>query len=162
MPQLEFATFASQIFWLTVTFGILYLIMARSALPTVREVLQNRETRISEDLKKAEKLKEEAESAEADFTSVLIKARGKAGDFIGSAQEKASSESEKRHAKLDETFARQAKESEHRIEVIKKEAVEEMTPVAIDLAQNMVNKLIGVNVDKKKVEKAVLSSGDAQ
>ena len=63
MPQLDFATFASQIFWLVVTFGVLYLIMARSALPVIREVLQTRQTRIFEDLRKAEKLKEEAQEA---------------------------------------------------------------------------------------------------
>jgi F-type H+-transporting ATPase subunit b len=160
MPQLEFATFASQIFWLAVTFGILYLVMAKSALPVVREVLQNRQTRITEDLKKAEKLKEEAESAEADFTSVLVTAKGKAGVLLGNVREKASVEADKRHAKLDETFSRQAKESEHRIDVIKKEAVAEMSPV--DLARDIVKILIGVSLDKNKIEKAVLVSGEDQ
>lgn len=162
MPQLDFSTFASQIFWLVVTFGVLYLIMARSALPVIREVLQTRQTRIFEDLRKAEKLKEEAESAEADFTSVIVNARGKAGVLLGKVREKATAESEKRHTKLDETFARQAKESEHRIDIIRKEAISEMTPVTVEITREMVKKLINIDVENKKIEKLALSLGEKQ
>jgi F-type H+-transporting ATPase subunit b len=159
MPQLDLSTFASQIFWLVVTFGVLYLIMARSALPVIREVLQTRQTRIFEDLRKAEKLKEEAESAEADFTSVIVNARGKASNTLAKVREKASAESEKRHAKLDDTFSRQAKESEHRIEIIKKEAVSEMVPVTVEITREMVKKLVNIDVDNDKIEKLALSLG---
>jgi F-type H+-transporting ATPase subunit b len=159
MPQLDISTFASQIFWLVVTFGVLYLIMARSALPVIREVLQTRQTRIFEDLRKAEKLKEEAESAEADFTSVIVNARGKASRTLAKVREKASAESEKRHAKLDDTFARQAKESDHRIEIIKKEAVSEMVPVTVEITREMVKKLVNIDVDNDKIKKLALSLG---
>ena len=155
MPQLEFATFASQIFWLATTFVILWIIMSRSAIPTIREVLQNRQTRISEDLRKAEKLKEEAESAEADFTSVIVNARSKASTMLSKVRDQADEEAESRNAKLDETFARHARESEHRIEVIKKEAIEQMTPVTIEVTQEILKKLINVKVDKAKVEKSI-------
>lgn len=162
MPQLDISTFASQIFWLVITFGILYLIMARSALPVIREVLQTRQTRIFEDLRKAEKLKEEAEEAEADFTSVIVNAREKAATTLFKVREKAALESEKRHAKLDETFARQAKESEHRIENIKKEAVSQMVPVTTEIAIEMVKKLINVDVDNKKIGKLASSLSSKQ
>lgn len=157
MPQLEFDTFASQVFWLFVTFGILYLIMARSALPTIREVLLNRQSRISEDLIKAEKLKEEAESAEEDFTSVIVNARSKASTMLAKVRDDSALEAERRHAKLDETFVRQAKESDHRVEVLKKEAVSAMAPVTVEVTQKIVKKLINVSVDKKEIEKVALS-----
>lgn len=162
MPQLEFATFASQIFWLAVSFGILYLIMARSALPVVREVLHNRQSRISDDLKKAEALKTEAEQAEADFTSVITTARLKASETLAAAREKADKEAEKRNAKLDETFQRQAKEAEHRVDVIRKEAIEKMAPIAADTAADIVKKLVGLNIDHKKIEQLLADSGIKQ
>ncbi len=156
MPQLEFATYASQIFWLAVTFCILYFVMARNALPVIREVVQNRQTRISEDLKKAEKLKQEAESTEADFTSAVVSARQKASSFINEARTKADKEAAKRQAGLDETFARQAKDAEHRVEVIKKEAREKLLPVTIDFASEALKKLANVEVDRKTIEGVVL------
>lgn len=155
MPQLEFANFASQIFWLIVSFSVLYLIMARSALPTIREVLQNRQTRISEDLKKAEKLKAEAETAEADFTSLVTEARQKASELIAQAKSDSDRESADRHANLDENFARQEKDGQNRIKIIEKEAIEAMTPVAVDVASDMVKVLINLDADKKEIEKLV-------
>lgn len=160
MPQLDFTTFASQIFWLATTFIVLWFIMARTAIPTIRDVLQNRQTRISEDLRKAEKLKEEAESAEADFTSVIVNARSKASTMLAKVRVEASEEADRRNAKLDETFARQAKESEHRIEVIKKEALSEMAPVTVEVTQEILKKLINVKVEKAKVEKAISAVGE--
>ncbi len=160
MPQLDLTTFASQIFWLATTFFVLWFIMARTAIPTIRDVLQNRQTRISEDLRKAEKLKEEAESAEADFTSVIVNARGKASTMLAKVRDEAAVEADRRNAKLDETFARQAKESEHRIEVIKKEALSEMAPVTVEVTQEILKKLINVKVDKTKVEKVVSALGE--
>lgn len=156
MPQLDFATYASQIFWLAITFGLLYLIMAKSALPTIREVLHNRQSRISEDLKKAENLKTEAESAQADFTSVITSARNNASAILHKERERATRESDERHAKLDETFSRQNKESEHRIEIIKKEAKETMEPIAVDAAIDIIKKITGMKADKKKVKEATL------
>lgn len=153
MPQLDFATYASQIFWLAVTFGLLYIIMAKSALPDVREILQSRHARISDDLKKAEKLKAEAEDAEADFTSVITSAKLKASKALSEARQKAEAEADKRHAKLDETFARQAKESEHRIDVIRKETADKMAPVAIEMAADIVKKLAGIKIDKSALAK---------
>jgi F-type H+-transporting ATPase subunit b len=160
MPQLDFATYASQIFWLAVTFGLLYIIMAKSALPGVREVLQSRHSRITDDLKKAEKLKEEAEAAEADFTSVITTSRSKASQLLGSARDKAAKEAERRNEKLDETFARQSKEAEHRVEVLKREVTEEMNPIIVDSAREMLKKLINVNVDAKAVEKVAAGFSD--
>ncbi|MCE3233506.1 MAG: H+transporting two-sector ATPase subunit [Rickettsiaceae bacterium] len=155
MPQLDFATYASQIFWLAVTFGLLYIIMAMTALPRVREVLQNRQTRISDDLIKAEKLKVEAEEAEADFTSVIATARAKASALLGDVREKAAAEVQVRNEKLDETFSRQAKEADHRIAIIKKEVASEMAPVVVDAAKDMIKKLININVDTKIIENKV-------
>lgn len=156
MPQLDFSTYAAQIFWLAVTFVVLYFMMAKAALPTVREVLQNRQTRISEDLKKAEKLKEEAKEAEADFTSALADARQKAATMLSDVREKAAKEAEVRHARLDETFARQARESEKRVETLRQESQEKIFPVVVDIAQSMVSKLIQANVDAKNIEKVAL------
>jgi len=160
MPQLDFTTYASQIFWLVITFGLLYIIMAKSALPTVRDVLQSRQARISDDLKKAEKLKAEAQDAEADFTSVITAARQKASTLLNDSRIKADKEAEVRNAKLDETFARQAKESEHRIEVIRREANEKMAPITIEVATDIVKKLAGIKVDKSTLTKIAAKHAD--
>ena len=46
MPQLEITTFPSQIFWLVVSFLMLYLIMSRIIIPRISFVIKKRETEI--------------------------------------------------------------------------------------------------------------------
>ena len=60
LPQLDIETYASQIFWLIVTFIVLYFLVAKIAMPRIAEVLEGRQERIEDDLDKAETLKKEA------------------------------------------------------------------------------------------------------
>ena len=60
MPQLDFSTFPSQIFWLAVIFVLLYLLMARVALPRVSAMIDARKARIEGDLERAAQMKTEA------------------------------------------------------------------------------------------------------
>ena len=75
MPQLESATFISQIVWLAVTFLALYVVMARIALPRIGEVLEARQDRIAHDLDTAASLKAEAEAALAAYETSIAEAR---------------------------------------------------------------------------------------
>ena len=60
LPQLDVQTYASQIFWLVVSFIVLYFLVAKVAMPRISEVLEERQERIEDDLDKAETLKKEA------------------------------------------------------------------------------------------------------
>ena len=67
MPQLDITTYSSQIFWLIVTFGVLYYLVVRKALPHISEVLESRQAKIDDDLKIAAARKEEAGQVLAEY-----------------------------------------------------------------------------------------------
>jgi len=81
MPQLNFADFAPQLFWLAVTFILLYLAMARLALPRVARVLDERERKLEDDLARAEKLKAEADETLAAYNKALASKNCKTVDI---------------------------------------------------------------------------------
>lgn len=151
MPQLDLSTFPSQLFWLAITFLGLYLLMARKALPTVREVLQNRHERINSDLEKAAAVKEEAESAKQNYTSALQSARAEANHLLSDATQRIKADAQSRHAQLDETLARQIAETEALMEKTRKEALVRMQAVSVELSQIIVEKLVGVKADPTKL-----------
>ena len=68
-----------QLFWLALTFGLLYVLLKRFALPRVGEVIEERRERIERDLEKAEKLKAETQLALSNYELALAEARTKAG-----------------------------------------------------------------------------------
>ncbi len=154
MPQLEFSTFASQILWLFVTFGLLYYVLAKHSLPRVREVLQSRQDRIRGDLDKADELKRQAETIEHDYNKALKKARLEASEQVSKTKETLKEDAEARHAKLDEMFARQNRETEQRITQFRKEASDALAQTTEDLVSSIAKKLIGVNVTKTQAQKA--------
>ena len=78
MPQLETHTFATQIFWLIVTFVPLYLLLWKVALPRIADILESRQNRIDHDLARADTLKVEAEEVMASYREEQAKARAEA------------------------------------------------------------------------------------
>jgi len=152
MPQLEFATYASQIFWLAIIFAILYIYLAKGSLPVIREVLHNRQSRISSDLQKAESLKEQAEAAEEDFTTVIAEARQKAHHLLADEKARIDAEEAARNAKIEQNFAQQNKEAENRVALLRKEAAAKLVPIAAEAAVLMVEKLVGTKVEIKRAE----------
>lgn len=155
LPQLDPSTFATQIFWLAVTFIALYLLMSRVALPRVRDVLEERERRITDDLEKAQRLKDEAEAVLAEYEKALADARASAQALFAQAAEKANAESAKRQQDMSQKLAKQLETAESRVQAAKTEALDNIRQVATDVARDAVARLIGGDIAEDEAAKAV-------
>ena len=82
MPQLDVATFAPQLFWLAISFMVLYLLMAKLGLPQVSAAIQARRSRLDDDLARAAQMKAEAEAVMAAYEQSLATARAQAQTSI--------------------------------------------------------------------------------
>ena len=71
LPQLNPADFSPQLVWLAITFAVLYLILARVALPRIGEVIEERKDRVQRDLDAAERFKAETDAALAAYEKAL-------------------------------------------------------------------------------------------
>ena len=155
MPQLNFADFAPQLFWLAVTFILLYLAMARLALPRVARVLDERERKLEDDLARAEKLKAEADETLAAYNKALADARGQAQADLQRAAEAIAEENAKREATLSAALAERTRAAEQGIAAAKQAALADIRTVATDSAAAMVQKLIGAPLPADQVRAAV-------
>jgi F-type H+-transporting ATPase subunit b len=155
MPQFNPEWFASQIFWLFVTFVVLYLLMSRIALPRVAEILQERREKVSEDLAKAERLKNEAQEVYDAYEAELRKAREDAQKVLREANDEIAAEQARRHEAYTKELNEQLEQAERRIEDAKKEALGNLDGVAAEIAQSATKKLIGGQIGKDKAQSAV-------
>jgi F-type H+-transporting ATPase subunit b len=152
MPQFDPAVWVPQLVWLAVTFVVLYLLMAKIALPRVGEVLEEREQRINESLRKADGLKRDAEDAVAAYEKTMTDVRAKAAQELKAAHDRAAEEAAKRNAELGERLASQISAAEVRIHQAREAAIGGLREVAIAAAGAAVDRLIG-----QKLESAALT-----
>lgn len=155
MPQLEPSGFAPQLVWLVITFAVLYLVMARVALPRIAEVLEERQTRISHDLDEAERLKKETEKAIADYEAALGQARAQAQAVAGATRARVGAEAGKAKAELDARLADEGKAAEARILAARDQAIAGIGAAAEDITRAVVRQLLGTEADANAVRAAV-------
>jgi F-type H+-transporting ATPase subunit b len=152
VPQIETATFASQIFWLIVAFVTLYWLLSRRALPRLTEVLEARQDRIAADLDEAERLRREAEAALTSYQALIAKAQDEAHALLAETQTRLQAEAAKRQAELDARLAEQLSEAEARIAEARQSALKELEEAAVMVAQSALERLAGLKVAKKTAQ----------
>ncbi len=154
MPQLDFATFPNQIFWLLVTLVVIYFILSRFALPRIASVLAERQGTITGDLAMAEELKQKALEAEEAYNRALAEARAEAQKIVAENKARMQTELDAAIAKADAEIAAKLAESEAAIAEIRKGAVKAVKQVATETAKEVV-KVLGFKPDPKLITKAV-------
>jgi F-type H+-transporting ATPase subunit b len=154
MPQLDFASFPNQIFWLAVTLVAIYWVLSRIALPRIGGVLADRQGTITSDLTAAEEFKLRAKEAEAAYERALVEARADAQKIVLQARAEIQKDLDAATAHADAEIAARASESEHRIGEIRAGAMEAVVAVAREAAADIVAAM-GGKADAKAVAKAV-------
>ena len=155
LPQLDATKFAPQVIWLVLSFAILYLLMARLALPRINRVLEERQRRIDDGLAKAESLRDEAARVLEAYEAAIDEARTEARTIVRTAAAEFAESSAKRHAELAERLGAEIAEGEKRIAEAKERALANVRDAAIEIARAASEKLIGEAADETILHGAV-------
>lgn len=159
MPQLDPIWFSSQLFWLGVTFVLLYIAMARTIVPTIAGVLQHRREKISNDLEKASVFRKDAEKMEIAYKTSMEKAYSGAAEMFAKANIEAAEYANKKHAELDAKLHEKTSDAEKKISAARDAAYQEISAVSSDLALEIVEKLTNIKVNRQKAEAAIKTAG---
>lgn len=157
LPQFAFETWASQIFWLVITFAVLYFILSRFILPKIDQGLTNRGDRIADDLDEAARMNQDAKQAEADFTQAVNDAKAKAHNISETTRKSVDAEIEAEVAEAEAEFARNQAEADARIAKVKASAMAKVDDVANDTVAAILDKVAGISVTPAAVKSAVTS-----
>jgi F-type H+-transporting ATPase subunit b len=155
MPQLDLSTFPSQIFWLAVFFTVLYLLMAKLAIPRIERVIDERRDRVENDLDKAGQMKSEAEAVITAYEKALADARHQAQLTMKETSDKLAALAAERQRQAGAVIAERTSIAEKRIAAAKSAALADLRGVAVDVARSAAAKLIGGTVDEARAGAAV-------
>lgn len=155
MPQLDPSSFPMQLFWLAITFTVLYVLMAKVALPRIGSVLEARTAKIDGDLSAAAKSRDQAIALAEAHELRLAQARDEARAFVREAFQTMQTEATKREAAVSAQIGAEAKAADLRIAEAKHKALGELRSVAIEAVTAATQKLIGEAAPEAEIAEAV-------
>jgi F-type H+-transporting ATPase subunit b len=154
-PPFQKETFASQLVWFAIFFVALYLIMSKLALPRVGAILAQRRERIEDDLKAAQRLRQDSDAELAAYEKALAEARGRAQTIASETRERLNAEADRARKVLEAELNAKLAEAERIISGTKEAALANVRGIAVDAAAAIVERLIGAAPAGKAVETAV-------
>ena len=154
-PPFDSGTYASQLIWFAIAFVLLYVLMSRVALPRVGAIVEARADKIAGDLAAAQKLKDETDTAIADYEKKLADARANAQGIAGQTRDKLTAEADVRRKTLEAKLNEHLLDAEKTILQTKTAAMSNVRSIATDAASAIVERLIGNKPDQASVTTAV-------
>lgn len=154
-PPFDPTFFASQLFWLAITFGLLYLLMSRLALPRVSAIIETRQNRIRQDLDEAGRLKNESDAAHAAYEKELFDARNRAHAIGLKARGEAKAAIEAERTRVEAELGAKLGAAESRIAAIKAKALSEVGRIAAETTSVIVGELLGRSPSAAEIASAI-------
>ena len=155
MPQLNPEFWVSQIFWLTLTFGILYVVLSKLILPKISSNLELRKSQIQENIEAADKQREESEKKLKEFEEIILKNKLEAKNIFRITQEKALKDINSKREILEKQIDDEIKKAEQEINELKKTAPEKINKIAIETSSEILKNLIGAEVNSSSISAIV-------
>ena len=155
MPQLNPEFWISQIFWLTLTFGILYIVLSKLILPKISANLELRKSQIQENVEAAEKQRESSETKLKEYDSIILKSKLEAKNIFKDVREKVIKDINSKKETLDKQIDVEIQKAEKEIDLLRKSAPEKINKIAIETSSELVKKLIGADVNNSSISAIV-------
>ena len=155
MPQLNPEFWVSQIFWLTLTFGILYIVLSKLILPKISANLESRKSQIQENIEAADKQRESSETKLKEYDEIILKSKLEAKNIFKDAREKTLKDINSKREILDKQIDEEVKNAEKEIEILRKSAPEKINKIAVDTSSELLKRLIGTDVNNSSISAIV-------
>jgi F-type H+-transporting ATPase subunit b len=155
LPQMDITTFPSQVFWLIITFGVLYLFMWRTAIPKLRNTIEERQDKILLDINEAEKLKTDAEKTLKEYEEKMQSVSKKASDIINNAKNNSDVMLDEIKKKQELKLTEMLIKSKARIEKQYEESKTQIEKAKIDTVKMISSKFISDLPNDEEIRKEI-------
>ena len=155
MPQLNPEFWISQIFWLIITFGILYVLLSKLVLPKISNNLEIRKSQILENIEAAEKQREDSDEKIKQYEEIIREAKVESKNYFNETREEILQSISKKKDILNTQLDNEIKESEIEVQDFMDKAPEKVNKIAIEASKDLIHKLIGVEVNNSSLSAIV-------
>ena len=155
MPQLNPEFWISQIFWLTLTFGILYILLSKLILPKISKNLEIRKSQILENIEAAEKQRKESEQKIKEYDKIINDSKIQAKNYFNQNRAKILKDINKKKEDLENQINAEINKTEIEIQNFKNKAHQKINEIAIETSADLINQLIGIKINNSSISAIV-------
>jgi|TARA_Y100000310_G_scaffold172106_1_gene172203 F-type H+-transporting ATPase subunit b len=155
MPQLNPEFWAAQIFWLILTFSSLYLIIWKVFLPKITLSIENRKSRVVNDLDEAQKLKENAEKKLNEYNKIIEESKKEAKKIIEDSKKKLDRDIKNKKQQFNDEIEKELMAAEKEIKDLKKSSISNINNIAAETSAEIIKQIINIEVNKSSISAIV-------
>ena len=155
MPQLNPEFWTAQIFWLIVIFSSLYLIIWKIFLPRITYSIEDRKSRVVNDLDEAQKLKENAEKKLKEYNEIIEKSKKEAKKIIDDSNKKLDRDIKNKKQQFNDEIEKELMAAEKEIKDLKKSSISNINNIAAETSAEIIKQIINIEVNKSSVSAIV-------
>ena len=155
MPQLNPEFWISQVFWLVLTFGLLFIVLSKLILPKISSNIETRKSQILENIETAEKYRNDSENKIKEYEKIIFESKQEAKNYFNEARVKILKEIDLKRQTLNNDINNEIEEAEKEIIKLKNNSKEKINTIAIETTSDLVKSLIETDVNKSNISAVV-------
>ncbi len=155
MPQLNPEFWVSQIVWLVLTFGILYIVLSKLILPKISNNLESRKSQILENIETAETQREDSEKKIKEFEKIILESKLEAKNYFNEARQKILEDINNKRIALEKDIDDEISAVEQEVNNLKITSSEKIKKIAIETSSELIKQLIGEEANNSSISAIV-------
>ena len=155
MPQLNPEFWVSQVFWLILTFGFLFIILSKLILPKISNNIEDRKSKILENIDTAEKQRSDSENKIKEYEKIILDSKNHAKNYFNEARQKILKDIDSKREALEKEINNEIGDAEKEIVELNNTSVEKINKIAIETASDLVESFLETEVNKSNISAVV-------
>ena len=158
MPQLDPTYWVSQAFWLTLIFTSLYFVLSKLFIPKIKDIIDDRESKIKSDLDEAQKLKNIAETKLKEYEESIESGKKQVQKILYENKNKLTTDLQNKKKTFDKEIEKEMENTEKEILKFKEESLLSISTISEEMASNILESISGEPMNQSSVKAAVLET----
>ena len=155
MPQLDPTYWASQAFWLVLVFTILYISIAKLYLPKIKKNLDDRESKIKDDLDEANNLKVLSEKKLAEYEMILENSKKEVIKILLDSKNTLNKDIQNKKDSMEKEIENEILKAQKEISEMKKNSINSINNISLEIASNIIEKISGDKLNESSARAVI-------
>ena len=155
MPQLDPKYWASQAFWLILTFAILYISISKFYLPKIKKNLDDRQNKIKEDLDEANNLKNLSEIKLEEYENILENSKKEVTKILLESKNKLNKDIQNKKDAMEKEIENEISKAQKEILELKKSSINSINNISQEITSNIIEKMSGDKLNESSIKAVV-------